>query len=96
MELKGKVDFKTSEEYVGSIKKGLVEKAHKELDVFKCVEYIKEMLLYGMYDEAVTMANILYHENNLDPLSEQRKDPKSRRITEIRYIIRYYKNNILK
>lgn len=96
MELKGKVDSGRAESHIESLKKDLVDKAHKEINVFKCADHIKDMLLFGMYDEAVNLANVLYHENNLDPVSESMKDPKSKKITEIRYIIRYFKNKIQK
>jgi len=96
MELKGKVDSKKAEAVVKELAEGLEEKARKELNVFKCAEHIKDMLLFGLYDEAVNMANIMYHENTLDPISENFTDIKSRKIAEIRYIIRNFKNNIKK
>jgi hypothetical protein len=96
MELKGKVDSKKAEGIVKELSEGLEEKAKKELNVFKCVDHIKDMLLFGLYDEAVNMANIMYHENTLDPISENFTDVKSRKIAEIRYIIKNFKNKIKK
>jgi hypothetical protein len=55
MELKGKVDSKKAEAIVKELADGLEEKARKELNVFKCAEHIKDMLLFGLYDEAVNM-----------------------------------------